>query len=159
MVAAGLSNLLVRCNLYLGHGRGIETFFALVLLTWGCQILWSPEALWQSVALRDYYWVIPNYYIGIAIFVTGMITSIGIATNISGISYSRFFRMAASLLSIGIWIFMLSNIFQETGGYSGTVPWYLWAIPANARLFYLAHLNLPRPGDGGQFVWPSAILP
>lgn len=154
-----LSGAFVKYNLYLGHGRALEAYFALVMMTWGCQILWSPEALWQSIALHDYYWSIPNYYVGAAIFIAGITASAGLALNVSGVGYCRFFRMGAALLSIAIWLFMLANIVQETGGYGAVVPWYIWAIPANARLFYLGILNLPRPGSRGQFEWPPAIAP
>lgn len=157
MVGAFLSRLFIQFNLYLGHGRGLEVYFALVMMTWGFQIFWSPEALWQSLALRDYYLTIQNHYVGAIVFTAGFTSSTGLALNIAGIGYCRFFRMAGALLSLAIWLFMLSNIFQETGGYGGVVPWYLWAIPANARLFYLGILNLPRPGARGQFEWPPTI--
>lgn len=147
--------MFARFNLFLGHGRALETFFALVLLTWGCQILWSPEALKQSIALRDYYWTIPNHYIGMIVLGCGAISTLGIILNVSGIKFARYFRMIAALISMAIWLFLLSNLFQESGGYGGSAPWYFWAIPANARLFYLGLLNLPKPGAPGQFIaWP-----
>lgn len=148
-----------KLNFALGHGRALEAFFALVLVTWGVQILLSPEALYQSQALRDYYWIISHFYIGVFVLFTGMLSAVGISLNVAGIGHCRFFRMSAALLGMAIWLFMLCNILQDNGGYGGVVPWYFWAIPANARLFYLGLLNLPRPGAPGQFEWPPSITP
>lgn len=146
-----------RIHSFLGHGRALEAYLAAVLITWGIQIVWSPEALKESLALRDFYYSVPNWHIAIPILVAGIASATGLVLNIYGCKICRWFRVAGAFLAMCVWGFMLTQIVQENGGYGGAMPHYIWDIPACLRLLYLGAFNLPPPGAAGQWSWPLRV--
>jgi hypothetical protein len=147
---------LSQINSFLGHGRAMETYLALVLITIGFQILMSPETLNTTLALKIYYYLVPHALISIPFFMVGFGKITGLFLNIQGYQISRWFRMGAAIAAMMLWLFQISNIAQEFGVfYNGAFPFYLWSFAASARLFYLGLRNLPRPGAPGQWTWPQ----
>lgn len=133
-------------NLFLGHGRALESYLGAAALIWGIELL-LPIKGTRSVALYD----LPMWVVGVSALTAGGITLAGVILNGVGIAVSRQIRMVGAVLSILLWTWLtIKCILVDSSGILG-FPFVLLAAPAALRALYLASLNLPVPGAPGRW--------
>lgn len=139
--------LLVGLLHWLGHGRAMETFLAVVCGSYGVFLITVPSAGWSSSALRDLTWNGTVQYLAALMVLKAILSLYGVISNINNLPLSRPARVTGALLGSWVWLWFISKFALVE------FPYTLGAFFAGASLLFcirtigLAYLNLPRPGQ------------
>jgi hypothetical protein len=133
---------------YLGHGRMLESALILVKFQYAVILFFvSPDSIYvrpfEDIAWKDA-WVL-----GIPFLLAASLQTAGLVSNIYGISYSRFLRIAGACIGMAMWIFMLLKTFYLGYPVDGLNPWMLMGVIGSLLIIRKAVLNLPPPGSRG----------
>lgn len=143
--------LLIGLLHWLGHGRAMETYLAVVCATYGTALLIFPNTGWSSQALRDLTWAGTIQYLAWLMIAKAILSIYGVVANINNYHYSRTARATGAVLGAWIWGWFISKFALID------FPYTLGAFFAGVALLFcirtigLAYLNLPHPGAAGAF--------
>jgi hypothetical protein len=134
---------------WLGHGRAIECFLAIVAGLYGSLLLLIPEAAFDSKATVDIAWLGYGQYLALPLIIKASLTGTGLLLNIRGMRYSRQFRFLGALLGTLIWIFLAAKFLVLGLIASVGFPFCAPAALFSVRIMGMALADLPRPGAPG----------
>lgn len=148
--AAALIEIILGAR-WLGHGRALEAFLALICAIYAGILLLVPGAAFQSQATAQFVWEgVHPIWIAMPFILKTVFTTIGLYRNIQGLSWSRFYRIVGALIGTFTWSWYLTQfIAYDAVGALGTAT-CIGGIVASIRIIGMAGANLPPPGAPGQ---------
>jgi hypothetical protein len=134
----------------LGHGRALESFLAFVCFVYAMDVLFWPNAAFQSQATADIAWKGYGYVISIPFLLKAGFTGWGVYANRHSLPGSRQCRIIGGTIGTFLWTFFLVKFYAvDAIGALGTAL-CIGGIVASIRIVGLAMADLPRPGAPSQ---------
>lgn len=130
-------------NLYLGHGRALESALVFVKLQFFVMMAFSP---WPPfvMAFRDL--PLSHWVLSLPFLAAGGTSLVGLVLNAWGYERSRFYRIAGASMGMSIWIYILVKNVLIGWPASGINPWCMMGIVGSIWIIRRGALGLPPPG-------------
>lgn len=141
-----LSEAIYRINVFLGHGRALESALTFVKFQYALIMLVSPWET-QIMAFQDV--ELPRWAMALPFLLACIPSTVGLLMNTWGYEASRYFRMAGASMGMMVWIYILTKNCL-LGMYGASVnPWCLMGILGSIWIIRRSKLGLPPPGTPG----------
>lgn len=134
---------------WLGHGRAVECYLAIVAGLYGLLLLLVPGAAFDSKATVDIAWLGYGHYLSLPLLAKAILTGSGLVLNIKGKQISRKLRFFGALIGTAIWTFLAVKFLAIGAAASVGFPFCAMALLFSIRIMGLALAGLPRPGAPG----------
>ena len=134
---------------WLGHGRAIECYLALVAGLYGTTLLAVPDAAYDSKATIDIAWTGYGSLLAIPLLAKAGLTGAGLILNVLGCRGSRLPRFFGALLGSLIWSWLATKLILIGAVATTGFPFCVGASLFSVRIMGMALANLPRPGAPG----------
>ena len=148
--AAKAIALLHSINIFLGHGRALESALVFVKFLYWLMLTVIPEERTQFIAFQDVRGIVPGFLLALPYLAAATLSFTGLALNACGNHRSRYYRIFGASTGMSIWLFILLKDYVHGVYMAGLHPWCIMAIFADVWIIHRGYLGLPRPGAPGQ---------
>jgi hypothetical protein len=144
-----LSNLMNHINIFMGHGRALESSLVFVKYQFFIMMMGASLDLVNEphiLALQDLQGVVPEWTQALPFLLVAVIQTVGLFMNGYGYPHSRYWRIVGGTLGMFLWFYILTK--NCIIGYvaAGINPWCLMGVLANIWIVRRGTLGLPVPG-------------
>lgn len=134
-------------DIYLGHGRMLETALVFVEFQYAAMLICVPPIHIVVLALEDLH--VATILKALPFLISATISFAGLCLNAAGYEISKWFRVVGATFGMGLWTFILiKNVYL---GYfaAGVNPWCTMGILGSLWIIRRGLMGLPKPGSAG----------